>query len=154
MDGYYPDRIDQQLVFGLLQMLWDRSEANGYAQHMTGRPLPGTPAHRVLMHVAFGDHQVSTVAEVQARTIGARLHTPALAGGWSPDVRPFWASRRSAGTRTPGRRWWCGTAAPRTRRRRPTWHPPDRSTARTRTEFPRAQPGAQRQKAVFLLTGR
>ncbi len=31
-------------------MLWDRGEANGYAWHMTGDPLPNTPKHRVLMH--------------------------------------------------------------------------------------------------------
>ena len=44
---------------------------------MTSRPLPGTPAHRVLLHVAFGDHQVSdTTAEVEARTIGARAYRP------------------------------------------------------------------------------
>jgi hypothetical protein len=31
------------------------------------------------MHVGFGDHQVADVtAEVQARTIGARIHQPAL----------------------------------------------------------------------------
>ena len=57
----------------LIQLLWDRGEANGYAHHMTGDPLPDTPAHKVLMHVAFGDHQVSNAtAEVEARTIGAR----------------------------------------------------------------------------------
>lgn len=39
------------------------------------------------MHVAYGDHQVSpTAAEVQARTVGARIHTPAVAEGRNPDV--------------------------------------------------------------------
>jgi len=78
MDQSYPDRTDQQVIFALIQMLWDRGEADGYAQHLTRDPLPGTPAHQVLMHVAFGDHQVSpAAAQVEARTIGARIHQPA-----------------------------------------------------------------------------
>ncbi len=81
----YPDESTRQLMFAVLQLLWDRGEANGYAQHMTGDPLPNTPAHTVLMHVAFGDHQVSdTTAEVEARTIGARAYKPALDAGRSP----------------------------------------------------------------------
>ena len=52
---------------------------------MTTDPLPNTPSHTVLMHVAFGDHQVSdTTAEVEARTIGARAYQPALVAGRSP----------------------------------------------------------------------
>ena len=75
----YPTEADRQVLFGLLQMLWDRGEADGYAEHMTTNPLPDTPAHTVLMHVAFGDHQVSDwAAAVEARTIGADLHTPAI----------------------------------------------------------------------------
>jgi hypothetical protein len=76
----YPDELDRQIVFGLMQMLWDRADPNGYAHHMTSDPLPNTPSHEVLMHVGFGDHQVADVsAEVQARTIGARIHRPGLA---------------------------------------------------------------------------
>ncbi|MEV6108602.1 hypothetical protein AB0M28_28455 [Streptomyces sp. NPDC051940] len=91
MDQAYPDKLTQQIGFALMQMLWDRGEANGYAQHMTRDPLPGTPAHQVLLDVAFGDHQVSpTAAEVEARTIGARIHTPAVAPGRNPDVVRYW----------------------------------------------------------------
>ena len=87
----YPDKVDQQVVFALLQMLWDRAEADGYAHHMTDDPLPGTPRHHILMHVSFGDHQVANVtAEVEARTIGARLRRPALDDGRSPDMVPQW----------------------------------------------------------------
>ncbi|HEX4735031.1 MAG TPA: hypothetical protein VH247_11490 [Thermoleophilaceae bacterium] len=75
----YPSEQDRQVVFALMQMLWDRGEADGYAWHMTGDPLPNTPRHHVLMSLAFGDHQVSNwAAAVEARTIGARLRTPAL----------------------------------------------------------------------------
>lgn len=87
----YSDPIDQQLTLALAQMVWDRGEGNGYAHHLTANPLPGTPAKRVLLIEAFGDHQVANIAtEVQARTIGARLRTPALAPGRSLDVTPFW----------------------------------------------------------------
>jgi hypothetical protein len=75
----YPAEADRQVVLALMQMLWDRGEADGYAENMTTSPLPDTPAHTVLMHVAFGDHQVSNwAAGVEARTIGAYIRTPIL----------------------------------------------------------------------------
>ncbi|MGZ8735249.1 MAG: hypothetical protein ACXW1M_08685, partial [Acidimicrobiia bacterium] len=87
----YPDELDRLLISGIVQMLWDRSEANGYAAHMTDDPYPRTPAHDVMLHVAFGDHQVANVtAEIEARTIGARLVAPGLAPGRDPSVEPFW----------------------------------------------------------------
>jgi hypothetical protein len=90
-DPAYPDRLDQQLVFALMQMLWDRGEANGYAHHIAGNPLPGTPKHRVLLIEAFGDHQVANIAtEVQARTMGIPVRQPALTSGRSLDATPFW----------------------------------------------------------------
>ncbi len=78
----YPDKVDQQVLFGLMQMLWDRGEGNGYAQHMTSDPYPNTPEHQVLLEVAFGDYQVANVAaEVMGRTIGADFLGTALADG-------------------------------------------------------------------------
>jgi hypothetical protein len=71
-----------------MQLLWDRGEANGYAQHMTDDPLPNTPEHNVLLMLAYGDHQVTNVAaEAEARTIGAQVHTPELDPGrhWATD---------------------------------------------------------------------
>ncbi|MGZ4756441.1 MAG: hypothetical protein ACXWA9_16155, partial [Acidimicrobiia bacterium] len=87
----YPDALDQQFDFSLIQMLWDRGEGDGYAQHLTDDPLPGTPRHVVLLIEAFGDHQVANIGtETLARTIGAKVWQPALAPGRSPDVTPFW----------------------------------------------------------------
>ncbi|HEV2755506.1 MAG TPA: hypothetical protein VG318_06985 [Actinomycetota bacterium] len=78
----YPSELERPLILGLMQMLWDRSDPNGYAHHMTSDPLPNTPAHDVLLHVGFGDHQVADVTtEVEARTIGARVHRPLLEPG-------------------------------------------------------------------------
>jgi len=95
MRSAYPDPIDQQLIYGILQMLWDRAEANGYARHMTNDPYPGTPKHQVVLDVGFGDHQVSTIsAEFEARTIGAKLRSPALADGRHPDAKPYFGLDR------------------------------------------------------------
>jgi hypothetical protein len=87
----YPNELERPLILSLMQMLWDRGEADGYAHHMTTDPLPNTPAHTVLLHEAFGDHQVANVAtEVEARTIGASIRVPALDPGRSSDVNPYY----------------------------------------------------------------
>jgi hypothetical protein len=75
----YRDRSLHPLILDLLQQLWDRGDADGYAQQMTSSPLPGTPAHLVLMQIAYGDFQVSMyAAAVEARTVGAFAYLPAL----------------------------------------------------------------------------
>jgi hypothetical protein len=74
----YPASRDRLILLGLLQMLWDRVEPNGYLPFLRDQPLPGTPPHEVLLHVAIGDHQVTPLgAHYMARTIGARLVAPA-----------------------------------------------------------------------------
>ena len=75
----YPDEGERPLLLSMIQSLWDRGEPNGYANHMTTDPLPNTPQHKVMISMAYGDHQVANVAtEVEARTIGASLRQPAL----------------------------------------------------------------------------
>ena len=75
----YPDEGARPLLLSLIQSMWDRGEPDGYANHMTDDPLPRTPAHNVLIEMAYGDHQVANVStEVEARTIGAPLRRPAL----------------------------------------------------------------------------
>jgi hypothetical protein len=87
----YPNELERQLIFSLIQMLWDRAEADGYAHHMTDDPLPGTPAHKVLLDMAFGDHQVTNWATaVEARTIGASIRDPALDPGRSTEEIPYY----------------------------------------------------------------
>ena len=71
-------------------MLWDRGEGDGWAHHVTTDPPAGTPPHRVLLHVAVGDWQVTTYqADVLARTIGASAHKPAFAPGRSLERVPL-----------------------------------------------------------------
>ena len=163
----YPDRVDQEIIYGLLQMLWDRAESNGYAAHMTDDPYPGTPEHTVLLHVAFGDHQVAPVAaEIMARTIGARLRTPALADGRHPDAKPFWGLEPADdGWNGSTLVYWdSGTLPPPSANVTPTTGEPFESTCGPLTkeqkdndapcadshEDPRRQPGATEQKDAFF----
>ncbi len=149
-DPAYPDQVEGQLGVALIQMLWDRFEANGYAQHLTDEPLPGTPAHQVLMHVAFGDHQVANIsAEVMARTIGANAHRPALAPGRHWGNEPIWdvpAATDGSTTESVFVYWDSGTPTP------PDANVPPRPPAfgEDPHEDPRADADARRQKAAFL----
>jgi hypothetical protein len=87
----YPRRLDETLVLSMIQTQWDRAETNGYAHHLTDDPYPGTPPHQVLLHVAYGDFQVSQwTAEIEARTIGASVRMPALADHRYVDDVPLW----------------------------------------------------------------
>jgi hypothetical protein len=87
---FYPNYRERPLVLALMQLLWDRGEANGYAEAMTSNPLPNTPPHNVLMRVAFGDHQVANVtAETELRTIGGSMYSPALNPGRHWEATPF-----------------------------------------------------------------
>jgi hypothetical protein len=97
LDPAYPSALTQQLALTLIQMLWDRSDPNGYAHRMTTDPLPNTPSHEVLMNVAFGDHQVTNwQADVEARTIGAQIHDPVVFDGRWPGVDVVWGVPRIA----------------------------------------------------------
>jgi hypothetical protein len=89
--------MERPLALDLIQMLWDRGEPNGYAHRMTDTPLAETPAHKVLMNIALGDHQVTNFqADVEARTIGASTREPILYPGRWPDVDVMWNVPRIA----------------------------------------------------------
>jgi hypothetical protein len=146
----YTRESDRPLGLAIAQILWDRGEADAYAQHMTDDPLPGTPRHTVLMHVAFGDHQVSQfAADVEARTIGARIWTPALAPGRSPQHVPSWGIPAIPGSPYAGSAivyWDSGPAivgAP------PRTNTPNRAGADPH-EHPRRDAAARAQKSAFL----
>jgi len=145
----YPRRLDQVLGLQIIQMMWDRGEADGYAANLTDHPLPGTPAHRVLMHVALGDHQVSTVtAEVEARTAGIPVHRPLYAVGRSFEAEQGWG----LDTLTDGATgsglvvWDSGSPLP------PVGNQPPRA-GHDPHEDPRRSPLAQAQKDAFLRPG-
>jgi hypothetical protein len=146
----YPSELDREIVFGLIQMLWDRAEADGYAHHMTSDPLPNTPAHQVLMHAAFGDHQVANVAaEAEARTIGAATNAAFLTPGRHWAVEPGWGIPRVSAYPYNGSAfvyWDSGSDTPVNANTPP-------STATTHGDphsDPRSTRAARDQKALFL----
>jgi hypothetical protein len=148
-DPAYPDEIERGLGISLIQMLWDRAEANGYAHHMTTDPYAGTPEHAVLMHVAFGDHQVSPhAAEVEARTIGAQLRCPATEEGRLTEVEPHWNLECVDGDGYEGSVlviWDSGAPTP------PTVNVAPRDGEDPHGD-PRSNPDARSQKSEFLRT--
>jgi len=149
----YPNELERPLIYDLLQIMWYRGEADGYAEHLTGNPLPNTPVHTVLMHVAFGDHQVATVAaDVEARTIGAAVPPSPLAPGRSTDVQPYYGIARIPSFPYGGSAmliWDGGTPAPPTTNTPP--NPPQYGA--DPHEFPRNDRAARQQKSDFLQIG-
>jgi hypothetical protein len=146
----YPDELERPVLLSLIQMLWDRAEANGYAHHMTRDPLPNTPRHEVLLHVALGDHQVTTyAAKVQARTIGAAALAPWADPGRDTDRQPLFGLEAIRGRRHAGSAivlWDSGSPVP------PKTETPPREGEDSH-EDPRRSPLAQRQKSAFLRIG-
>jgi hypothetical protein len=116
LEQAYPDPADQLLAISLVQMLWDRGENQGYAQHLVGNPYADTPGHEVLLFEAFGDHQVANVAtETMARTLGIPVRQPALDDGRSTAVEPMWGLDATGPLPLPGSAlviWDFGTPAP------------------------------------------
>lgn len=79
MDRTWSDAREQQLLIALAQMPWDRVEPTGYSHHVTQNALPGTAPKEVLMRVAIGDHQVTTLgAHIMARSMRATHLTTGL----------------------------------------------------------------------------
>ncbi len=55
LKGSYHTGRNIQLVLGLVQMTWDRTEPDGYMPYINENMLPGTPKHEVLLDVGIGD---------------------------------------------------------------------------------------------------
>ena len=146
----YPNELQRPLLLALIQMLWDRSDPDGYAHHMTTDPLPNTPAHEVLLHEAFGDHQVANVAtEIEARTIGASIHQPAIASGRSYEVTPYYGIPAIPSYPFDGSAlivWDSGADTPPTTNTAPSTGPDPHGD-------PRSSPDARTQKSEFLKVG-
>ncbi|MEO6123143.1 MAG: hypothetical protein ABIR32_05495 [Ilumatobacteraceae bacterium] len=100
-DVAYPDPVDRVLALQTSQLLWDRGENQGYAQHLTSEPYAGFSGKPVVLIGAFGDHQVSNVAtDVFARTIRVGIHRPALRDGRTKQINPYWGIKALEATST------------------------------------------------------
>jgi hypothetical protein len=75
--------MDIQILLGITQMFWDRTEPNGYVPYIVDNTLPNTPPHEVLLHVAIGDYQVTPLgAHIIARSTGAKNVAPVNRSIW------------------------------------------------------------------------
>jgi len=91
----YEGGIERQLALGLVQMLWDRSEVNGYSRHLTSDPLPNTPTHQLYILPSLGDPNTPNIpAELMARAAGASMRVPATPPGGHWSVDPSWGMGR------------------------------------------------------------
>lgn len=80
---------DVQRVLGLAQMLWDKTEPNGYVPYISENTLPNTPSHDVLLHVAIGDYQVTPLgAHIIARSVKAKNVGPVNRSIWGIEETP------------------------------------------------------------------
>ncbi len=87
----YPARFDRMIGLAVIQLLWDRGDADGYANHIVDGALPSTPKHTVLLMGAVGDHQVSEYSlRVEARTLDVQAHLPLAAKGRTAETDPAW----------------------------------------------------------------
>jgi hypothetical protein len=143
----YQDPIERQLGMQLIQMLWDRGETNGYAHHLSDDPLPDTPAHDVMLQIAYSDHQVSVhAAEVNAFTSNAPVMEPGLPEGRHWALTPF-APRASYPHQGSALVYWdSGNGIPPNGNRPPTH-------SRDPHGDPRNEPAGGWQEAHFLRTG-
>ncbi|WCB92163.1 hypothetical protein DSM104299_00851 [Baekduia alba] len=149
----YKDQVERPLILDLAQLLWDRGEGDGYAQHMTGDPLPNTIKHTVLLDVGLGDHQVTQFqADVEARTIGASIHTPIVAAGRSPQAKPSWGIPAIASYPFNGSAIVYWDAGPALVNVPPLANHPNRGKQDPH-ELVRRTPAARQQKATFLAGG-
>ena len=87
--GTYENPLDIQLLLGIIQGLWDSAEPAGYSHHIRDNPLPGSSSKDVLVQVAIGDHQVTSLgAHVMTRAIGAPNVGPVVREVWGIPTQP------------------------------------------------------------------
>lgn len=165
-EAAYPANYDRQFLLSAVEMLWEQVETNGHALHLTDDPYPNTPAKKILLHVGYGDHQVSHIsAEIEARSIGAKLRVPAtMADKPIPDIVPWYGIEEIESFPHDGSAmviWDSGNPPPPvTNTPPPPYDPTDPAWASALPcplrfegdphECPRRQPLARLQKSEFL----
>lgn len=149
----YPNLDDQQIGLQLIELLWDRGEADGYAQHLTSDPFPGTKPKQVLLIENYGDHQVPNVGtEMLARTVGAAEYAPAFsrAGVSFNTSYKLGILNQTRPVRAALELWDFGTLTPPTDNLAPA---PGSGVAADPHDFGRGNPVIDAQIITFLKTG-
>src|SRR6185503_5511174 len=92
LNGAYEDPFDDQLLIGLMQMRWDKTEPSGIADSVLAGTATGVPPKQLLMQIGLGDEQVSVFAAYwEARSMHAPVVTPSIASPWgvTPQASPL-----------------------------------------------------------------
>ncbi|MGE3632286.1 MAG: hypothetical protein AB7P00_20470 [Sandaracinaceae bacterium] len=93
MRNSFDDGVNIQIGIAAMQLLWDRAEPGSFTRHISEDLFPNTPMHNVILQVAIGDHQVTTLgAHVMARAVGA--------SSIQPQTRPIWGVEEVVGPHT------------------------------------------------------
>jgi len=97
LSGAYPAPDAVSRFLALLGTGWDRFDPLTFAPHIHGDPLPGTPDHEALLHVAKEDAQVQNEPSfILGRAASAVLMTPAVRPVWGLPEQPYPASPGTA----------------------------------------------------------
>ena len=89
LNSAYADPLDDELLLGLMQMRWDKTEPSGIANGVLAGTATGVPAKQLLMQIALGDEQVSDFAAYwEARTMNVPVLAPTVTSPWGLQEAP------------------------------------------------------------------
>ena len=95
IEAAYPEPDGISRFLATLGTGWDDFDPLTFSPHIHGNPLPGTPDHEAIFHVAKEDRQVHNEASfISGRTAGAVLMTPT--------PRPVWGLVEETYPASPG----------------------------------------------------
>jgi predicted esterase len=90
---HYPDPVDQAILLGSNQLLWDSADPVTYLRHLSAEPFAGNEPNSILLAPAKGDFQVAvTTNEIAARSgIGIALleNYDADRAPWGIEPQPY-----------------------------------------------------------------
>lgn len=138
----FTDYRDITLLITAFQTLWDPAETAGWARAVNQEPTEGQVAKDVLLQVAIGDAQVSTLgAEILARSFGSK--------SIAPSNRPIWGVEEAEAPLTGSAivEWFYTDGS-----EEPEANLPPSEDGDTH-ECPRREPAAHEQLRDFLETG-
>jgi hypothetical protein len=83
LNSAYSDPFDDELLIGLMQMRWDKTEPSGIAGDVLAGTATGVPPKQLLMQIAYADEQVSDYAAYwEARTMNVPVIGPTPTSPW------------------------------------------------------------------------
>jgi hypothetical protein len=90
--GFWPDHVQRAMIYPIIEELWQRAEPLGWYHRTLADPLPDTPLHKVLVHMATSDDEVANIAtEIMVRSMGMPQVAPVVTSyyGIAEMLAPF-----------------------------------------------------------------